>query len=58
MRVLLVSANREHFPEPVFPLGASYVASEHRGSKIRRDTSETGTERMWTGTGTFLVICE
>jgi radical SAM superfamily enzyme YgiQ (UPF0313 family) len=26
-RVLLISANREHFPEPVFPLGAAYVAS-------------------------------
>ncbi len=26
-RILLVSANREHFPEPVFPLGAAYVAS-------------------------------
>jgi len=30
MRVLLVSANRESFPEPVFPLGAAYVASEHQ----------------------------
>jgi radical SAM superfamily enzyme YgiQ (UPF0313 family) len=27
VRVLLISANREHFPEPVFPLGAAYVAS-------------------------------
>lgn len=26
-RVLLISANREHFPEPVFPLGTAYVAS-------------------------------
>lgn len=26
-RVLLISANRERFPEPVFPLGAAYVAS-------------------------------
>lgn len=26
-RFLLISANREHFPEPVFPLGAAYVAS-------------------------------
>jgi len=25
-RVLLISANREHFPEPIFPLGAAYVA--------------------------------
>jgi radical SAM superfamily enzyme YgiQ (UPF0313 family) len=26
-RILLISSNREHFPEPVFPLGVSYVAS-------------------------------
>ncbi|MCL5022769.1 MAG: radical SAM protein [Nitrospirae bacterium] len=26
-RVLLISANREHFPEAVFPLGVAYVAS-------------------------------
>jgi len=26
-KVLLISANREHFPEPVFPLGISYIAS-------------------------------
>ncbi len=26
MRVLLVSANREHQPQPVFPIGISYVA--------------------------------
>jgi radical SAM superfamily enzyme YgiQ (UPF0313 family) len=27
MRVLLVSANREHLPDPIFPLGLGYVAS-------------------------------
>lgn len=27
MRVLLVSANRERFPEPVFPIGPAYTAS-------------------------------
>jgi len=27
MRVLLISANREHLPDPIFPLGLSYVAS-------------------------------
>lgn len=27
MRVLLVSPNREHLPDPVFPLGLSYIAS-------------------------------
>ncbi len=26
-RVLLISANREQFPEPVFPIGAAYVAN-------------------------------
>ncbi len=26
MRILVVSANREKFPDPVFPLGASYIA--------------------------------
>ena len=36
-QVLLVSANREHFPEPVFPLGAAYVASAltQRGMSVR-----------------------
>jgi radical SAM superfamily enzyme YgiQ (UPF0313 family) len=27
MRVLLVSANREHLPDPIFPLGLAYIAS-------------------------------
>ncbi len=27
MKVLLVSANREHFPDPVFPLGLAYAAA-------------------------------
>ena len=27
MRVLLVSANREHIPDPIFPLGLAYIAS-------------------------------
>ncbi len=27
MRILLISANQEHFPEPVFPLGIVYVAN-------------------------------
>lgn len=36
-RVLLISANREHFPEPVFPLGAAYVASAlvRQGMRVR-----------------------
>ncbi|MBN1572542.1 MAG: radical SAM protein [Deltaproteobacteria bacterium] len=32
MRVLIVSANRELVPDPVFPLGAAYVASAARES--------------------------
>ncbi len=27
MRILLVSANREHLPDPIFPLGLAYVAA-------------------------------
>jgi radical SAM superfamily enzyme YgiQ (UPF0313 family) len=36
-RVLIVSANRERFPEPVFPLGAAYVAESARiaGAEVR-----------------------
>ncbi len=37
MRVLLVSPNREHLPDPVFPLGLSYIASAVRqhGHQVR-----------------------
>jgi len=37
LRVLLLSASREHFPEPVFPLGAAYVASAllREGAQVR-----------------------
>ena len=37
MRLLLISANREHFPDPVFPLGAAYVAGacRDRGHAVR-----------------------
>lgn len=37
MRVLLVSPNREHLPDPVFPLGLSYIASalKHHGHTVR-----------------------
>ena len=27
MRVLLVSANREHIPDPIFPPGLTYVGA-------------------------------
>lgn len=30
MRILLVSANREHIPDPIFPLGLAYVAAAVR----------------------------
>jgi radical SAM superfamily enzyme YgiQ (UPF0313 family) len=32
MRILLLSANREPFPEPVFPIGAVYVAHALQGA--------------------------
>ena len=36
MRVLLVSANREHIPDPIFPLGLAYIAAatQHAGHEI------------------------
>ena len=30
MRILLVSANREQVPDPVFPLGLAYIAAAAR----------------------------
>ncbi|MDA8103903.1 MAG: radical SAM protein [Nitrospiraceae bacterium] len=37
MRILLISANREPFPEPVFPIGLAYVAGslERSGVEVR-----------------------
>ncbi len=37
MRILLISANREPFPEPVFPLGAVYVGNAlmRAGAQVR-----------------------
>jgi len=37
MRILLISANREPFPEPVFPIGAVYVAHalQVAGAEVR-----------------------
>ncbi|MEA2094399.1 MAG: lipid biosynthesis B12-binding/radical SAM protein [Pseudomonadota bacterium] len=37
MRVLLVSANREHIPDPIFPLGLSYIAaaSQQAGHDVK-----------------------
>lgn len=32
MRVLLVSANREHLPDPIFPLGLAYIAAAVRNA--------------------------
>ena len=37
MRILLISANTEPFPEPVFPIGAVYVADalQRAGARVR-----------------------
>ena len=37
MRILLISANREPFPEPVFPIGAVYMANalQEAGARVR-----------------------
>ena len=37
MRILLISANTEPFPEPVFPVGAVYVANalQEKGARVR-----------------------
>ena len=37
MRILLLSANTEPFPEPVFPIGAVYVANalQEAGARVR-----------------------
>ena len=32
MRILLVSSNREHIPDPIFPLGLAYVAAAARNA--------------------------
>jgi radical SAM superfamily enzyme YgiQ (UPF0313 family) len=45
-RVLLISANREHFPEPVFPLGAMYVASALIEQKMSVRIFDAGVHRF------------
>ena len=36
LRVLLISANTEKLPDPVFPIGAAYMAAvaEHHGHRV------------------------
>lgn len=49
MRVLMVSANQEHKPDPVVPLGAAWVAAaaEHAGHHVRLfDACFTGERAM------------
>jgi len=41
-RVLIVSANRERFPEPVFPLGAAYVAQAAQAAGAEASIFDAG----------------
>lgn len=48
MHLLLISANRELFPDPVFPLGAAYVAeSARRAGHDVRVVDLLGQSRPW-----------
>lgn len=46
MKILLVSVNQEHFPEPVFPLGAVYVADSLMKKNITVHLFDLGTKRF------------
>lgn len=40
MRVLLVSANREHLPDPIFPLGLAYIAAAVKNAGHHIDVAD------------------
>ena len=61
MRILLISANTQTFPEPVFPLGAVYVANtlQEAGARVRimdMRLTNTGTS-LRKGLKAFLPDC-
>jgi radical SAM superfamily enzyme YgiQ (UPF0313 family) len=46
MKVMILSANREHFPEPVFPLGTAFLASCLAGKGAETAVFDAGAYRF------------